>query len=152
MTNGVQGILRECILGSRPIKDSEAFFHWIDQKTATTGSSTGNCQLVAQLAPVAHMRLSMKCLNTNTSAPLKLFVSTGVRPAFSYNFDHKVIFSSKKNDQNKILTLSQGNWRMQIGIKWPSCVAEVDHADVRIPSWGNEGGRNIKNLHVCGIS
>lgn len=152
MTNGVQGILCECILGSRPMKDSEAFFHWIVQKTATTGSSTGNCQLVVQLASVAHMRLSIKCLNTNTSEPLKLFVSTVVRPTFSYNFDHKVIFSSKKNDQNKILTLLQGNRRMPSRIIWPSCVAEVDHAGVRIPSWGNEGGRNIKNHHVCGIS
>ena len=134
-----------------PSKDSEKSFHQIFQKTATTGRPTDSCQLVVQLAP-AHTRSSVKCFNTNTSELLKQCVCTVGRPAFSCNSNHQFMFSSKKNEQGQILPLSQGNWKMQSRLKWPSCVAEVDHADVRIPSWGNEDGRNLKNCHVRDIS
>lgn len=113
-----------------PSKGSEKSFHWIVQKTAIP---TDNCQLVVQLAPVAYMRRNMKCLNTNTSEPLKHCVCAVGRPVFSCNSNHRVMFSSKKNGQNQILPLLQGNWRMQNRITWPACVVAVDLTDVRYP-------------------
>lgn len=35
---------------------------------------------------------------------------------------------------------------MQSKIKWPSYVAEVDHSNVRRPSWGKEDSRILRTI------
>lgn len=92
VTNGAQDILCEYILGSSLVKRLRKIFssdipgishNWQSNQQVPTGCPTGT----------SSYRLSMKCLNTNTSELLKLCVCTVGRPSFSYNSNHKVMFS-----------------------------------------------------------
>lgn len=151
VTNRVQGMLCECILGSSPIKRLRKIFpwdipenchNWLSNRQLPTGCPTGTSSFEIEREMLKHWYLWAA----------ETMVCTVGRPAFSCNSNHQFMFSSKKNEEDQILPLSQGNWKMQSRLKWPSCVAEVDPADVRIPSWGSEDGRNLKNSHVPDIS
>lgn len=91
------GHLCECIFGSSPIRRVRTIFPLANPENCPNlPVQLTLCQLVVQLAPVAYMRLNMKCLNTNTSEPLEQCSVLWGRPVFSCNSNHKIMFSSKR--------------------------------------------------------
>lgn len=71
VTKGVQGILCECVIVFSAMGRLRKIFQLDSPESCHDWQSNGQLPALVQLAPAAHMRSSMSCLNTNTPELLK---------------------------------------------------------------------------------